>query len=154
MRRDTMSKTTNTTEVLEAIGHENEKEGVKWTQYFMNEWDQKQRGKDHENLNLLDKRRKFTRQRYHEVLSGMINEGLSELDVEHGFKAHSEFNKSGVVVRVTDPDGKKYARAFKPSGEPEIDFNAVVGLLSQVLDTSDTYYVSKKKSLESRGFVL
>ena len=150
----TKKKVNEAAEILEAIGQENESKGIEATQHFMKLWDDKNALEDHKKVTLLGKKRNYTKVDYYRIIAGMINEGLAELDVEPGFVAKAAFTKEGVVVKVTDPEGYVYARAFKPNGDPETDYNCVVGLLSQVLDTSDEYYVKKQKALKEAGIII
>lgn len=147
-------KMAEASEILDAIGHENEKEGIKWTQRFMSQWDKKQWEKQQIKRGELDKKRRFSRMGYHELVAGMLQEELKDLDVPPGYRTWTEFSGEGVIVRMVDSKGKKYNRAFRPDGTPEVDFRAVVGLLTDVQNSVDILEQERAENLKTMGIVL
>lgn len=141
-------------EVLDAIGHENEKEGIKWTQYFMDIWDKKELENQHRKKHKLKKSLGFTKREYYRIISNMIDEELRELDIPPGYVAWSSFDEKGVVLRLTTYNGEKYNRAFKPDGSPSTDFNVVVGLLIDTQDTIDRCENKRRENLNKMGLII
>lgn len=91
---------------------------------------------------------------YHQLIAGMIQDELLDLDIPPGYTTRAEFSGKGVVVRLTDYQGKNYNRAFRPAGEPEIDFKAVVGLLTDVQNSVDYLEYERKENLKTMGLIL
>lgn len=141
-------------EELDAIGHENEKEGIKWTQYFMKQWDLKQWEKNQFKEESLKKKRR-DRLGYHRVIAGMLGEEALGMDIPLGYQVGAFFSGDGVILKLVDRWGKKYHRAFKPDGVPKIDFNAVVGLLVDLQNTIDLLEFRAQQELpQNSGIIL
>jgi hypothetical protein len=141
-------------DILDAIGQESEKKGISETKYFMDQWDRRQWHENQLKKDRLDSSRKFRKMEYYRILAAMLQEEIADLDIPNGYMAWSEFTQSGVVVRLRDRWGKKYYRAFKPDGTPEIDFNAVVGLLTDVQNSVDKLEYDARENLKQSGFIL
>lgn len=140
--QDTSSKTRRkkigeASEILDAIGHEDEKEGIKWTKYFMDLWDKQEWDKNQLKKEKLEKKRKFSKIDYFKALAGMLQQESFDMDIPDGYRVWSEFSGDGVVLKFTDIQGNIYYKAFKPDGTPEVDFNAVVGMLIDLQDSID-----------------
>lgn len=141
-------------EILDAIGHENEKEGIRWTQHFMNIWDQHELDKRHQKKDRLKKATIFNKMEYHRIISGMIHDEAKSLDIPTGYMVWSEYTEDGVIVRLAAPNGEKYKRAFKPSGDPGVDLNAVFGLLVDVQSTVDEVVNRSATNLKKAGIII
>lgn len=154
MQTDRKKQVGEAQEVLDAIGHENEAEGIKWTKHFMDKWDKKQWKQNQIKTDKLKKTRRYTKQEYYRLLYQMLQEEIKDLlenDIPPGFKVYPGYDDGGVGVYLDTPDGERYARGFKPDGTPEVDFNAVVGLLEDILITVDRLL---KKNATSSGIIL
>lgn len=152
--KDKKKSIKNAIEVLEAIGHERESEGIKWTQYFMDMWDKKQWKENQLKKEKLKRKRKFSKREYFMALAGMLNEEIPDLDLTAGYSAMAYFNEKGVVLTLTTPIGEKYNRAFVPDGTPDVDFQAVVSFLVSLLDTVDKIENTRMKATLSKSGIL
>ncbi len=126
-------------ETLEAIGQENEKEGIKWTQRFMDEFDKKEFEKYQLDEEKLKKTRK-TKKYYYQMLAGMLNELLSEMDKpSRMWRALAYTTERGVVCQLKDSIGRVYQKAFTPCGVPKVDLQMINRYLGQAEDTMYKY---------------
>jgi hypothetical protein len=141
-------------EMLDAMGQENESEGIAWTKKFMDEFDQRQWEENQLKQDKLARSTKYTRMEYYRIVCGMINEELKDMDIPRGYVAMSHFTENGVIVDLADRWGKRWRRAFKPDGTPKIDFNAVVGLLTDIQNTIDGLEYNAQANLKDLGLVL
>lgn len=143
-------------EMLEAIGQEDEHEGIKATKYFMDQFEKKNWEEDQFKQDRLEKATKYSRHEYHKILAMMLDEEARQMDIpfELGYKAWTEFTEDGVILRMTDRWGRKYHKAFRPSGIPKVDFFAVVTLLSDLQGTADTLEQAAIKKLRDMGLIL
>lgn len=141
-------------EKLEAIGQESEKEGIKYTQQFMKEWDQKQEGRGREKKGQLERMKRFSKPEYYRLVAGMIQEELSDLDIPVGYRTWAEMSGDGVIAKMTDLKGKTYYKAFKPDGSPEVDFKAVVGILTDIQNSIDYLEYERAENLKKLGLIL
>ncbi len=134
-------------EKLEAMGQENEHEGIKWTKFFMDKWDRKEREENQLRQDKLKKKR-MTKKKYYEALAGMLNEQLSSMDKpSNKWKVLAFYTEKGVVVQLKDIWGRVYQRAFKPCGTPKIDLHMVNLYLGGAEDTM--YKVETEKKTDS-----
>lgn len=126
-------KSYNAIEMLEAMGHENEQEGIKYTKYFMDKWDRDQWEKQQIQEEKLGKAKKFRRVDYHKKLRGMLNEMVLGIDrVGPGYWAETGFNEKGVWARLHDKYGRTWQRGIKPSGIPKVDYRGSIGLAAAI----------------------
>ena len=123
-------------EQLEAIGQENEHEGIKATKHFMDEFDKKKQEEDLVRINSLSK--SVTRKTYHFNLATILDAEAKFMDIPLSFKASAYPTEEGVVLELKDSLGRKYVKAFKPLGEPVKDYNYLINMLSALQDTSDS----------------
>lgn len=122
-------------EILDAIGQENEHEGIKWTKRFMEAFDKREWEKNQIKQEKLGKTR-YSKKRYSEVLAGMMNEFLQEMDApNHNWRSIAYYTEKGVVVQIKNVLGRVFQRAFAPCGIPKIDFQAVLAMVSSAEDT-------------------
>ena len=119
---------------LDAMGQPSEKEGIKWTKRFMDEFDKKEFEKNMLREEVLKKKR-ITKKRYFEMLTGMANELFKEMEIPSGWRGVVYFTEKGVVMQIKSILGRVFQRAFKPCGTPKIDLNAVYTLLGSAEDT-------------------
>lgn len=141
-------------EVLEAIGQDSEKEGIKWTKYFMDKWNRKQWKENQIKKEKLEKKRKYTKMEYFRALAGMLHEEAQFLEAPPNYDFWAEFSGDGVVLKMRSPSGKTYQRAFKPDGTPELDYKAVVSILVSALDTVHHVEEEKIQKIKDQGFIL
>jgi hypothetical protein len=121
------------TEVLEAIGQESEKEGVKWTKYFMDLWDKEQWNK--EQIIETSLGRKKHKLDYIELLRRFLEEQLFSLERPNfGYWVEVGKSKIGVYAKLHDRWGKVWSRGIKACGVPKMDYNAVWILVETVDD--------------------
>lgn len=152
--KDKKTQLGEASDVLDAIGHENEKEGIRWTQHFMNIWDQHELEKRDKKRDRLKKATIFNRMEYHRIVSGMIQDEAKQLDVPVGYMIWSEYTEGGVIARLAAPNGEKYKRAFKPSGDPGVDLNAIFGILVDIQSTVDEIVNRSATNLKKAGFIV
>jgi len=119
---------------LDAMGQPSEKEGIKWTKRFMDEFDKKEWEKNMLREEVL-KRKRLTKKRYFEMLAGMANELFKESEISGGWRGIVYFTQKGMVMQIKSMMGRIFQRAFKPCGIPKIDLNAVYTLLGSAEDT-------------------
>lgn len=154
LQDDKQKKIDEAAEVLDTIGQENEKEGIKWTQYFMNIWDQHELDRKLKKKDRLKKATIYKKMEYHRIIAGMIQEEAKQLDIPDRFMVWSEFTQDGVIVRLVSPSGDKFNRAFRPTGEPGIDLNAVFGILVDVQTTIDDLEEKRFSKLRESGLII
>lgn len=120
----TKKKVTKAIDKLEAMGQKSEKQGIKWTQKFMDEFDKKELQKDFEIKDKLKKERK-TKKGYYEALRKVLAEMVEAVDrPSPGFSYKVLKSDKGIVCQFKDTEGKSWTKAFKPCGIPKIDFSA------------------------------
>jgi hypothetical protein len=141
-------------DILDAIGQESEKAGISETKRFMDLYDQKQWHENQLKKAALKSSSRYSKMEYYRRISAMLQEELTEIEFPNGYIAWSEYTEGGVIMRLKDRWGGKWLRAFKPDGTPEVDFNAVVGLLVDTQDTIDKLEAKARKSMEASGFIL
>ncbi len=154
MISDDKRKVGETQDVLAAIGHENEKLGIKYTKQFMDQWDKKQWYRNQLQKEKLAKGRKFKKTDYFRLISGMLGEEAQDLELPHGYFIWSEFSGDGVILKMKDRWGNNHHRGFKPSGTPHADFSYVANILASALDTADYLEEIAQDKLKAQGFVL
>lgn len=126
-------------ETLEAIGQPNEKEGIKWTQRFMDAFDKKEFEKYQLDQEKLAKNR-MTKKRYYQILAGMLNEMLQEMDTpSNKWRSLAYTTTKGVVCQIKDSLGRVYQKAFTPCGVPKVDLQMINRYLGQAEDTMYKY---------------
>lgn len=143
MKRKHQSYNSSTKEIdplekLDAMGTENEREGIKWTKYFMDQFDRSEWEKNQIQLEKLDRKARFSRSGYHHLLAMMMNEEAKEMDFPEGYLPIIYPTKQGVVLEIIDRSNNKHRRAFTPVGIPKIDHHAVTVCLIQAQNTIDT----------------
>lgn len=125
-------------DMLDAMGHEKESEGIKWTKQFMKEFDNKQWEHNQLRQEELEKgRRTAFDHRYFRLVASMLNEEAHDLDLPTAYMIAGYSTKKGVVLEVIDRHGIHHRRAFTPSGIPKIDYHCVVNCLIQAQNTID-----------------
>lgn len=124
-------------EKLDAMGHANEKEGIKWTQFFMDQFDKETWEKDQIQLDRLEHSRRFTKRNYFYLLAQMLNEEAHDLDTPSGYLVGARSTLDGVVLEVIDRSGICHRRAYTPCGTPKIDYECAVVCLIQAQNTID-----------------
>jgi len=124
-----------TIDTLDAIGQENEHEGIRWTKHFMDEFDKKEWEKDQFREEALGKSR-MTKKRYSQMLLRILTEFIKEMDKpSNQWKVVGYATEKGLVIQIKDALGRVYQRAFKPCGIPKIDLGATYTLLASAEDT-------------------
>ena len=124
-------------EVLEAIGQENEHEGIKATKYFVDQFDKREWNRQQIQEGKLDKERRFTKKRYFLMIAKMMNEEAQDLDIPPMFKVWANPTDKGVILFIKDPFTRTYRAAFTPCGQPRKDYVAVVEFLTRAQNTMD-----------------
>lgn len=120
-------------EMLEAMGHENEKEGIKHTKYFMNLWDKQQWEQQQIQEEKLGKASKYKRIEYHRILRKMLNNMVMGIDrIGPGYWAETGFDDKGVWAKLHDKYNRVWQRGIKPSGIPKVDYKGAVGLAAAI----------------------
>jgi hypothetical protein len=141
-------------DVLDAIGHENEKEGIRWTKHFMDLWEKDQSEDKFNKESKLKKSEGYDKLRYNSLICNMLQEEINGLDLDVGYSSYARYTKDGVFVILKAPNKKVYGRGFKPSHDYKVDYTAVVGLLVDILDTVDYFAYEKKNNLEKQGIII
>lgn len=135
MKGNVDQKINQAREILDTIGQENEKEGIKWTKFFMDRFDKKEWEKNQIKMDKLNKHR-MTKRGYFEMVTGMINELFKEVDKpSRKWRLQAFTTKKGVVMQIWDTLGRVYQKAFTPCGIPKIDLKAIEIYLGQAEDT-------------------
>ncbi len=109
-------------EKLDAIGHENESQGIKWTKHFMDE-DAKQQYV--EGLRVQEGLKQYVKNKgnYTNALADLLNRNLNELDVPMGFSTMVEVpDKDHIAVKFVDKWDRLWGWGFKPSQRVKEDF--------------------------------
>lgn len=138
---------------IEEMGQEDEAKGISAAKKFIAEYNEETRAKDEIKIEKLDKLSKKSGDKYFNQLSGLLNDEVQDMKLAERYVAWSEYTSEGIILRLKGPKGNFY-RAFKPSMEARIDFEAVVGLLIQLQDQIDLELYEKAESLKDMGFVL
>ncbi len=126
-------------EKLEAMGQENEHEGIKWTKYFMDAFNKKEWEEEQIKTAKLDHSRRYSKRGYYEMLAKMLDEECRDLDLTIRFTATGYPNKEGVVINMVDhKTGLQFKRGMKPSGIPKYDYYGITVLLMQAQNTAES----------------
>jgi len=141
-------------EILESVGHESEKKGIKYVKEFMalfekKEWEENQIKRDH-----LSKKSRFSKKNYYRAIVELINSEVADLDLPTNYMVWGELTKQGVIVTLKDRFNKTYSGAFTPCGTPKVDFYAVTDLLGRALDTADRIEDDHLKNIKDLGIIL
>lgn len=116
-------------EILEAMGHESEKEGIKWAKYFIDKFDEKELEKNQIKEEKLYRKAKFKRIGYHRLCWELLKEEVDLLEhpTENSpYHPKVSYTKFGVSVEVHDLRTRQiYTRGFKPCGYPKYDLAAI-----------------------------
>lgn len=129
MLSDKQKKIGETREKLAAIGGDSEKEGIKWTQHFMDEHDRKEWQADQQILDRLSKFRN-NRQEYYRICHDILKDQVSGLQrPNYGYWFESGWNKQGVWLKLHDRFKKSHTRAFRPCGDPKVDYFGAINTL-------------------------
>lgn len=114
-------------EVLDAIGHESEKQGIKWTKYFMDKWDKQEWEKQQIVQDKLAKGTKYRKSEYYRLVANVLREIVYGIERPNwGWWAEVKSTDDGVIVILKHRTGRSWSRAFKPTGIPKIDYQAAV----------------------------
>jgi hypothetical protein len=121
-------------EILDTIGQDSEKEGIRWTKIFMDQWDKKEWEENQIEKEKLKKRNK-RRLEYTHLLHNLIREKGLELErPAQGYWLETGFNQKGVWVRLHDRHGNKWNRGIKVTGIPKYDHHAALILVQAIED--------------------
>jgi len=112
-------------EILDAIGHENEKQGIKWTKYFMNEWDLEETRKRNSLIMMLDSTAKRNLTDYRRLLMEVLGELLYSIDLPPQYRTKHSLNDKGIKVTLIDPHLATYERGTKISYVGRYDLSAI-----------------------------
>lgn len=116
-------------EVLDAIGSENEKEGIKWTKFFMDKWDKKEWEKaqfEQERLGRWTKKKKA----YYELVHHFFKEQIEGLErPNYGYWVETGMSTKGVWLKLHDRFGKVWTKGMKIIGVPKYDHFGI-GIIS------------------------
>lgn len=111
---------------IDAMGHESERQGIKWTQYFMKQFEKDEFEKNQIKKEKLDKRARYSRKEYTRVCREMLDQEIKELERPGpGFWVETGYEGEGVWLKLHDRYGRKFARGFKPSGIPKVDLHMI-----------------------------
>ena len=92
----------------------------------------------------IDNKRKVTED-YHKFLSQVLLAELDTLEIPSGWQINVGHTGDGVIMEVKSPhNGKIYRSAFKPSGDPKTDYNAVH---TYALQAENTMYRMKTNGI-------
>ncbi len=121
-------------DIIDAIGHENEKQGIKWAKYFFDEFQKREKEKTNKIIDRLLKVRN-KRKEYHRVLREVFDGMIMELErPTPGFSAETGYNDIGIWVKLKDPYGRTFQRGIKPTGTPKIDLAAATHMMGTTED--------------------
>jgi len=116
------NKAADAVEILDAIGHENEKEGIRWTKYFMNQYAKKEWEKDQIKKEKLKKANK-NKKDYVLLLAKMLQQELYILDTPKDYTLDVKITPKGIIMGIKSPYKNRWVyKAFKPSGIPKYDY--------------------------------
>jgi hypothetical protein len=134
-------------EIIDAMGHENEKKGIKWTQYFMDKWEKKEWEENQLKKDRLGKHR-MKKKEYTRILYKMFEEMIKHMErPAPGYFVKSGFSHKGIWSRMYDKYNRTYARGVKVCGTPKVDFQAIVTLAAATEDKM--WEVDSKKETPS-----
>jgi hypothetical protein len=130
-------------EQIDVLGQEDEAEAAKWVIKDLDAVELKKKNEYDDTLQFFDDKKKTFRS-YYEALANQVHILLENFVDWHDLPylrsvAHS---MRGVGVVVQDPEGKTFARGFKPMGEPKYDLHAIKVLIWQTENVVEEY-VSK-----------
>lgn len=131
-------KALEVSEKLEAMGQENEKEGIRYTKEFMDEFDKREWERNQLQIQKLEHRRKFKKMDYFHLVARMLDEESKQLDISDRFLVKTIWNEEKTGLMLYDMLTKKqYGHGFKISGIPKIDHAAVTVLLLELQNTAE-----------------
>ncbi len=125
-------------EKLEVMGQEDEHQGIRWTKYFMDQFDKKEWEKDQIHQQRLERKAKFSKKGYYDLCAQMMNQEAQTLDLALQFRLRGYATKYGVALEMRDiKTGRMFTRGMKPCGIPKYDYYATVVLLMQAQNTEE-----------------
>lgn len=138
-------------EVLDAIGQEDEAQGIKQTQFFMSEWEKEQAEEQAKEQRKLAEAKVKGSLAYIKAVASLLETEAKELDIPLEFSWSVSHSPKGIIFNLEDRTGKRWRRAFKPCGDVWVDYFAVVEVLTNA-DT--TVQENKPNSLQEMGFII
>ena len=122
---------------LAAMGQESETKAVKHVQEYGREQKAGEEKFEAGGLEELNYLRRFGRANYHHRLRDIIAMVMNRtLEVPLGWDVAPFFDDKGAGVLLKHA-GRKFVRAFKPSGEPKYDLNACSEMVKSAQDFVD-----------------
>lgn len=119
-------------DILDAIGHERESEGIKWTKYFMDMYEKKQLKKDQFNIEAL-KKNKMSKSKYSWMLKSYLEASLSRLEIPNTFQVKVEKTHEGIVAMYKPVYSSRWRyKAFAPCGIPLRDYKHVLYIIQEI----------------------
>jgi hypothetical protein len=102
------------------------KAGITATKEIMKEDEKKEEEKKAKNLQRLeDQSHRGTVKTYNELMAELLIKMLNLTEWPMGWKFYVAPTKEGVILEVHSPNKSIYRNAFKPTGEPKYDLNAI-----------------------------
>lgn len=143
-------------EILEAIGQEDEKQGIRQTQVLMSEWEKEQAALQQKEYDLLGKAKNKGSLPYIAAVADLLKRESVALEIPLEYEWDVSHSPKGVVFKMAQRNndgthGKKWVCAFKPCGQIPVDYYAVIETLVR---TDTTVQNNQSTSLQKRGFIL
>lgn len=108
-------------EILEAVGSENEKEGIRATIEFQTESQKRNQEKEDRLKDYLqDKSKSIT---YDSLLRNLLDALCSQVELPEGYDYRVTSDERGIALIIKTPGGL-YAKGFKPCQDGKYDLNA------------------------------
>lgn len=125
-------------EQIDAMGQDSEIKAAKWVIEKGKEDDKRVKEEESRQLEALNRRSRFKFSHYKGLLAELMEDILlRRVELRPGWKYRTFHNGKGVGLALISPQGRIYARGFKPINHPEYDLNACVVLCLQAENCID-----------------
>jgi hypothetical protein len=135
-------------ELIDALGHENEKEGIKNVKEFMKGEEKKEQDKQDRMTELIMGASKGNKNSYILFMAELLDRKLKSVSISPGWIYEIIPTGEGVILELISPLKRYFRRAFKPCGQAIYDLNAINQYGDAVETTIDKV---NKELLETNG---
>ena len=135
-------------EVADALGGEDEKAGIQAAKEFNEAISESHHAREEWETSKL--KRKKDKKAYKNFLARMLRDRMETI-YSSDWNFATSATRQGVAVAVISPDGRKFARGFKPAYDTKLDRNAIEVLVSQAENTilKESYVKGRNNQIQT-----
>ena len=133
-------------ELIDTLGTENEKEGVKAVKEYGKEQELIAKNKEDKVLEMIMGAKRGDKFSYNKFLASLMERRMQYAELPANWSFDVTPDKEGVVLELTSPHRRFYRTAFRSTGEAVYDLNAIETFGRRAESTVDNY--GKKKETD------